>query len=130
MPDNLDKEHFFDRMNELYPDASEHFAHWLDGYKKEVEWDRLFNDNCVSAYDLHTLPDEPVRMPRKMHAPGFHQMPFEMQAGIIARYRLEQGGAGADYENIAMIFRKEFESCLAMLQRETEAARAGNKQPN
>lgn len=63
---NLTKEGFFNELYALYPDAVEKFCKWIDAYKEEVKWKELF-------------------------APGvkFHDIPFEMQLGIMKRYCIE-----------------------------------------
>ena len=64
---NLNKENFWNALKEQYPEAVEHFCNWIDAYKNEVGWDALF-------------------------APGikFHDIPYDMQNGIIARFDLEK----------------------------------------
>ncbi len=38
----LDKK-YFDKFEAKYPLAMSKFKAWIDGYKKEVNWDKLFN---------------------------------------------------------------------------------------
>lgn len=74
--DNLNKENFWNDLMKEYPGAVEHFCNWIDAYKKEVEWDKVFGPNVK-----------------------FHDIPLEMQNGIIARFELEKfnGKPDADY---------------------------------
>lgn len=69
--ENLNKENFWDDLEKRYPKAFEHFSKWMDEYKKETEWDTFFPKH---------EKDEQVK---------FHDLPLEMQNGIIARYELE-----------------------------------------
>jgi hypothetical protein len=62
----LTKENFWDAAEKRYPQALEHFKKWIDKYKEEIGWRDLFVDG------------------RK-----FHDLPFDLQNGIIARYDLE-----------------------------------------
>lgn len=67
----LTKEEFWDPLKDKFPDAFDFFAKWIDDYKEESNWKALFNET----------PERP--------APKFHDLPFEMQNGIIARFELE-----------------------------------------
>jgi len=95
---SLTKENFFNAVAEQCPDAMTHFCQWIDEYKKEVNWDQLF-------------------------APGikFHDIPFEMQNGIIARFELElfnnTGGQGKlQYEGIANGYKVQLSKLFFELQ--------------
>lgn len=73
--DNLSKENFWDAIKDRYPEGFIYFTEWIDRYKEEVGWDKLF-------------------------APGikFHDVPLDIQNGIIARFDLEMhnGKGNAD----------------------------------
>lgn len=71
---NLNKENFWNALLEKYPEAVELFCKWIDKYKAEVGWDELFNQAGLPN------EDKPVR---------FHNIPFEMQNGILARFDIE-----------------------------------------
>jgi hypothetical protein len=66
MSNGLTKENFWDELEELYPAAIEHFKKWIDRYKLEIGWNELFSPGVK-----------------------FHNLPFDLQNGIIARYDLE-----------------------------------------
>ncbi len=57
---------FWRSLQQVYPDAMEHFNTWLEKYKLQINWTELF------CQDL-----------------DFNDLPFEMQNGIIARYEIE-----------------------------------------
>ena len=80
-PENLNKENFWNELKENYPDAFEHFLAWIDEYKKLVEWDKLFAEGVK-----------------------FHDVPLEIQAGILARYGTEM----QLYEDCHPAFRKGY----------------------
>lgn len=65
--ENLNKENFWNEMDARYPAAMHVFKGWIDMYKKEVKWDELFGEDLL----------EPVK---------FHDLPYEMQIGIILRF--------------------------------------------
>lgn len=67
---NLNKENFWDEMEEKYPAAMHVFKGWIDLYKKEVKWDELFGEDIL----------DPVK---------FHDIPFDMQVGILMRFSSE-----------------------------------------
>ncbi len=70
--DNLNKQnHFTEEWKKEYPLASEAFCKWVDKYKEKVKWDELFNgvvDNLPSI------------------APKFHDLPVDLQVGILGRF--------------------------------------------
>lgn len=77
--ENLNKDNFWNQLHERFPDAVNHFCKWIDEYKKEVNWNKLFNAGIQQALQCDGLTT----------APKFHELPFEMQNGILARYELE-----------------------------------------
>lgn len=91
MIQNLNKENFFtESLQTICPKRMDHFCKWIDEYKKENDWDNLFGGGIVKA-------------------PKFHDLPFEMQNGIIARYMLEVLDKGKmGYEQAKDEFRKQF----------------------
>jgi hypothetical protein len=64
--ENLSKENFWNELSEKYPQAVELFNNWIDKYQKEVGWGDLFPNGVK-----------------------FHDLPFEMQNGILARFDIE-----------------------------------------
>lgn len=77
--ENLNKENFFNEMKILYPDAMDHFCKWIDKYKKENDWDNLFNEGYHVGMHM-------------AHVPKFHELPLAMQFGIITQYFGELNG--------------------------------------
>jgi hypothetical protein len=71
----LTKDNFWNEVRDMYPEAVNHFCKWIDRYKEEVGWRDLFAEGIK-----------------------FHDIPFDMQNGIIARFDLEcfNGKKGAD----------------------------------
>lgn len=63
---NLNKEGFWDPLSEIAPDAVEKFKKWVDEYKKEVNWGSLFPAGIK-----------------------FHDLPIELQMGIVTRFDME-----------------------------------------
>jgi hypothetical protein len=61
---NINKENFFNVMEKNYPFSVKHFFNWIDDYKQKNNWSELFNSNSIK----------------------FHDLPFEMQFGIIINY--------------------------------------------
>lgn len=74
---NLNKD-FWKEIEEKYPEAFKFFKDWLDQYKKEVNWDDLFNNN------LHH---------RRRHYWSiimFHHLPDAMQIGIFIEFMVDR----------------------------------------
>lgn len=63
----LTKEEFWNKIKDRYPEGFNHFVEWIDRYKEEVGWSKLFGDNIK-----------------------FHDLPTDMQYGIIARFDSEK----------------------------------------
>jgi hypothetical protein len=108
---NLSKENFWNDLHAKYPQAVDLFCKWIDKYKVEVGWDELFNQAG--------LPDEdkPVK---------FHDIPFEMQNGILARFDIEcnngvfTGQGSALYERNRPIYVQQFQSLFSDLQQQLD----------
>lgn len=102
--ENLNKENFWNKLRERFPDAVDFFCKWIDDYKKEVGWNDLFNSNS----DYQNADG------KNAQAPKFHDLPFEMQNGILARFELElfnntDGKGKQHYENIAEAYKDVLE---------------------
>jgi len=63
---NLSNDNFWVMMQNHFPDAMNVFRKWIDEYKAKVGWDDLFPNGVK-----------------------FHDLPFEMQNGILARFDIE-----------------------------------------
>lgn len=75
--DNLNKENFFNELMEKYPAATKDFCNWIDKYKDQNFWDRLFGNNYRDDHSNWIK---------------FHHIPMEMQIGIIFKYFSENVG--------------------------------------
>lgn len=109
--ENLNKENFWNVLHKECPEAVDLFCKWIDKYKAEVGWDELFNQ-CG-------LPDEdkPVK---------FHDIPFEMQNGILARFDIEcfnglfTGKGKAFYESNRELYAGQFVQLFRDLQKQLD----------
>lgn len=77
--DNLNHENFWSKMHEENPHITDLFCKWIDEYKKRVGWNDLFNSN--SEYQNAAG--------KNAKAPKFHDLPIEMQLGILDRFKQE-----------------------------------------
>jgi hypothetical protein len=87
--ESLTKENFWNDLRAKYPAAVDDFCKWIDQYKMEVCWDHLF------------LNELRFMEPAQYHGKEikFHDLPFDMQAGILIRYIEEkEKGATVDRE--------------------------------
>lgn len=104
---NLNKENFFDAMLEKYPKAMQDFRNWIDEYKFQVNWSSLFNEQEIRTDTYY----------HDIQAPKFHDLPYELQYGIIVKYCTEK--FGEDESWIPMdIMRELFEGLLSDIDRE------------
>lgn len=86
--ENLNKENFWNALMGQYPQAVQMFCDWIDMYKEKHNWYSLFNN----AY-RHDPPD----------VVKFHDIPLDMQIGIIVRFfwcHHMNGSIGAAYQAI------------------------------
>lgn len=96
---NLTKENYWDALRVCYPDAMDTFCKWIDKYKEEIGWREMFGTELK-----------------------FHDMPFEFQNGVIARFDIEcfsglfSGKGKAVYESKRDMFLAEFERLFNDLQ--------------
>lgn len=101
----MTKEALWNEIKILYPNHFEIFSQWIDKYKTRVNWLELFNEKTIHS---------PVNGFESvaLHAPKFHELPAEMQAGIFVAYVRECGGGYFNYssrsENIADDIRTYF----------------------
>jgi hypothetical protein len=70
--ETLTKENFWDEMSQKYPKVMKHFLNWIDGYKEDNEWRKLFN-----AY---------THISNVLQAPKYHELPIAMQFGIFLEW--------------------------------------------
>lgn len=98
--EDLSKINFWDGVKVLYPKTMVYFNLWIDGYKKDNDWDMLFNQNKFT----NTL------------SPKFHDLPFAMQFGIFTHFLAEQGDTLdeliGDFKSIVLDCFKETERAL------------------
>ncbi len=104
MTENLNKENFWNKIEQEYPDALAHFNQWFKQYQAEINWNNLFRT---------------YRDPRILGI-QFHDLPFEMQNGILARYELEmynEPGGKEKYPEIAKTYHGQVHKIFYDLQR-------------
>lgn len=61
-------------MQRLYPHAMNDFCNWIDQYKKQNDWDKIFNTGS------------PHYIKMGWHNIKFHDLPLAMQMGIWSEY--------------------------------------------
>lgn len=74
---NFNKEEFWNPLREISPAANQDFCNWIDEYKKENNWEHLFNVN----YTMVGMEWRGVK---------FHDLPIEMQSDIMEKYLWEK----------------------------------------
>lgn len=92
--DNLGKENFWNEMREIYPYSVDVFCKWIDGYKEKVGWKMLFGPDVK-----------------------FHDLPYEMQMGIMNRFFIETYAGEKEYARLgkAAFYRQEMVDALRRL---------------
>lgn len=68
--ENLNKENFWDVLMEKHPKAMKEFCEWIDKYKAANAWPLLFSGDQIK----------------------FHDLPIDMQLGIILWFIEEKEG--------------------------------------
>lgn len=74
--DSLIKENFWNELKEKYPAVMHKFLSWVDEYKKQVNWEQLFN------YGIH------LHASQGWHNPKYHDLPIAMQIGIFIQFTI------------------------------------------
>lgn len=79
MKPNLNKENFWNEVYKKYPKGVQVFCDWIDNYKKQNDWNKLFRAE-VSV----SQPKSFVHV--RTDAPKFHDLPRAMQIGIMIEF--------------------------------------------
>ncbi len=82
--ESLTKENFWNDLHAKYPLAVDQFCKWIDEYKKRIGWNKLFNDCYIESNVRRAANGEICHI--DYSAPKFHDIPFDMQRGIITRF--------------------------------------------
>lgn len=80
--ENLNKENFWNSLQEQFPKSMKEFCDYIDLYKKENDWNQMFSGNC-RCYSHNEMP-----------IPKFHEIPIEMQLGIVISFLMHIGQTG------------------------------------
>ncbi len=105
--ENLNKENFWNEMQKKYPNAMGEFCNWIDIYKKENNWDSLFNAGLMV----------PIR--GQSVAPKFHDLPLAMQMGIINEF-INRNSPNYKHDNISYC-KRDIEHYLKGTEEEIES---------
>lgn len=79
--ENLNKENFWNEAYEAFPTATKVFCDWIDKWKKDNHWNKLFNSDS-NWQDKNG---------KNAKAPKFHDLPLEMQIGIWLAFEIDNG---------------------------------------
>lgn len=90
--ENLSRENTWEKFEEMYPRAMKNFHEWIDAYKIEVGWTHLFNPKYIS---VHISGHAETKLTKDAH-PKFHDLPIEMQVGILAKWLEDFNLSGYD----------------------------------
>lgn len=86
--ETLTEQGFWVPMKQKYPKAMGDFLIWIDKYKKDNDWDQLFNAGA-QGYNYHGAV---TFTSYKTKAPKFYELPIAMQFGIWVQYVGERSG--------------------------------------
>lgn len=101
--DNLNKYNYWNDIQSRFPDAMKVFSKWIDEYKAKVGWTDLFPNGVK-----------------------FHDLPFEMQNGILARFDIEcskgvfTGHGSVYYESNRPLYVQGFTNLFDDLQKQID----------
>lgn len=73
---DLTPENFWTEMKTHYPKAVTAFGRWIDQYKVDNDWDKLFKEIATVDGLFSYIP-----------APKYHQLPWAIQFGIWLEFR-------------------------------------------
>lgn len=85
--ENLNKKNFWDEKMKTCPAIMKHFCKFVDEYKREHKWDKLFHKKIK-----------------------FHDIPIEMQTGIVVSFIMRiTNQPNQQFENSKQFITAEFE---------------------
>lgn len=88
--DKLTKENFWKELQEKYPLQMNKFNDWIDKYKVENNWNKLFNENYSQFNKQYASNGELVSM--DFSPPKYHELPIAMQIGIFMEFASQSKG--------------------------------------
>lgn len=94
--ETLTKENFWNSLMDKYSGPLNEFRTWLDSYKKSVNWDDLFANKKIFQREHYWADIK------------FHNLPADMQFGIILRYMNEKEGRELQIETMKSIIDRFF----------------------
>lgn len=94
--ENLTKENFWNEMQGIYPNAIEKFCKWIDQYKENNNWNKLFN-GCLTIRDYSITTGSNTYWSM---SPKFHDLPIAFQVGIFNQYCAEQEMDIQEYQSM------------------------------
>lgn len=104
--ENLNKENFWNRIYETYPEACQEFCDWIDKYKAENNWNVLFNSDS-------NWQDKDGK---NATAPKYHDLPIAMQTGIFIEFCRVKGGCHWDVDLMEFDLAEEIENWMKYRQ--------------
>ncbi len=103
MENKLTKENCFNELLEKYPVTHAKFLAWVDAYKVEVGWEKLFNPNYKMIRVQTDQSDQGFII--EGVNPKFHELPYDMQYGIIMRFLAETNPSATKFYQSAESFK-------------------------
>lgn len=83
--ENLNKKNIWNKLYKTCPKTMKKFCKWIDVYKKKYNWDDMFNAGCETGGWKF-----PNSKNGRTVAPKYHDLPLEMQVGILTKFFLEK----------------------------------------
>lgn len=115
MKENLNKENFWNELYVKYPSGVQVFCDWIDRYKHNNSWNKLFNGRLdLASWNEN---EEQWVYSGSSDAPKFHDLPYAMQIGIWIEF-LESIQTRAEMpitDLFALDWRKNIEDTCAYL---------------
>lgn len=115
----LTKENFWNDIEARYPKTMERFNEWIDTYKEENDWDKLFNGNVYLGSKELTIKattgsiDSKHWFSEETASPKYHELPIAMQVGIFFQFTSEfhsEISAADMYHNIKEAIRNDMDN--------------------
>ena len=77
--ENLTKENFWDDIYTKFPKATQVFYDWIDEYKKNNNWDLIFNSKFKVVETSTSI----------FSSPKYHELPYALQQGIWIEFCID-----------------------------------------
>ena len=103
--ENLNKENFFNALQDKFPKGMKIFCDWIDEYKKKNNWDSLFKTPDDKRPEANSDPFFNVGLDERQkewdaRKIKYHNLPIAFQIGIWIEFVCSRGGCQWEIDDL------------------------------